>query len=43
MNKALLNLSNNELTIDSREVAEMLGINHWQILRKLDGTDKVKW
>ena len=42
MNKALLNLSNNELTIDSREVAEMLGINHWQILRKLDGTDKVK-
>lgn len=42
MNKALLNLSNNELTIDSREVAEMLGINHWEILRKLDGTDKVK-
>ena len=29
MNKALLNLSNNELTKDSREVAEMLGINHW--------------
>ena len=29
MNKALLNLSNNELTIDGREVAEMLGINHW--------------
>ena len=29
MNKALLNLSNNELTIDRREVAEMLGINHW--------------
>lgn len=42
MNKDLLNLSNNELTIDSREVAEMLGINHWEILRKLDGTDKVK-
>lgn len=42
MNKELLNLSNNELTIDSREVAEMLGINHWEILRKLDGTDKVK-
>ena len=42
MNKPLLNLSNNELTIDSREVAEMLGINHWEILRKLDGTDKVK-
>ncbi len=29
MNKALLNLSNNELTIDSIEVAEMLGINNW--------------
>ena len=42
MNKELLNLSNNELTIDSREVAEMLGINHWEILRKLHGTDKVK-
>lgn len=42
MNKALLNLSNNELTIDSREVAEMMGINHWEVLRKLDGTDKVK-
>lgn len=29
-------------TIDSREVAEMMEINHWEVLRKLDGTDKVK-
>lgn len=42
MNKKLLNLSRNELTIDTREVAEMMGINHWEVLRKLDGTDKVK-
>ena len=28
--------------LDSREVAEMMDINHWEILRKLDGTDKVK-
>ena len=36
MNKALLNLSNNELTIDSREVAEMVGIQHKDLLKKLD-------
>lgn len=29
-------------TIDSREIAEMMGINHWEILRKLDGTEKTK-
>ena len=29
-------------TIDSREVAQMLEINHWEILRKLEGTDKIK-
>lgn len=35
-------LNNKELTIDSREVAEMIGIKHWQILRKLEGTEKAK-
>lgn len=32
----------NQVTLDSREIAEMMGINHWEILRKLEGTEKVK-
>ena len=31
-------LSNNILTIDSREVAEMLGVEHKYILREIDGS-----
>lgn len=31
-----------EQTITSLEVAEMMGVPHWQILRKLDGTKKSK-
>lgn len=31
-----------EQTITSLEVAEMIGVPHWQILRKLDGTKKSK-
>lgn len=31
-----------ELTIDSREVAEMMGMKHYQILEKLEGTNTVK-
>ena len=34
-------LSNNN-TISSLEVAEMMGINHWEVLRKLEGTEKIK-
>lgn len=42
MNNQLSNNNNNIKTIDSREIAEMLGIKHWEVLRKLDGTDKTK-
>ena len=28
-------------TISSREVAEMMGMEHWQVIRKLEGTEKV--
>lgn len=34
----LQTLNNNNLTIDSREVAEMLGVKHGKILEKLEGT-----
>lgn len=27
-----------DLTLDSREVAEMMEVNHWEILRKLEGS-----
>lgn len=32
----LANLNNS--TINSREIAKMIGINHWEILRKLEGS-----
>lgn len=38
MNKTLTPVK----TIDSREVAEMIGMQHWQVLRKLEGTEKQK-
>ena len=31
-----------EQTISTLEIAEMMGVQHWQILRKLDGTKKSK-
>lgn len=31
-----------EQTITTLEIAEMLEVKHWQILRKLDGTEKTK-
>ncbi|MBY6916046.1 Rha family transcriptional regulator [Clostridium botulinum] len=38
MENKLLNITNDEnLTIDSREVAEMLGKEHWEVLRMLQG------
>lgn len=38
MNNQLSNNNNNNIkTIDSREIAEMLGVPHYKILRKLDG------
>ena len=33
-------ISNNVLTIDSREVAEMLGVEHKEIIRKIEGGTK---
>lgn len=41
MNKALLNLSNNELTIDSREVAKMMNKRHSEVLEYINGSNKV--
>lgn len=41
MNKSLLNLSNNELTIDSREVAEMMNKRHSEILEYINGSNKI--
>lgn len=35
-------INNKTMVIDSREIAEMMGVNHWEILRKLEGTEKVK-
>ncbi|MGO0884826.1 Rha family transcriptional regulator [Clostridioides difficile] len=36
-----LQLSNKN-TITTLEIAEMLEINHWEVLRKLEGTEKIK-
>ncbi|MCC0641795.1 phage antirepressor KilAC domain-containing protein [Clostridioides sp. ES-S-0049-03] len=33
---------NNKNTITTLEIADMLEINHWEVLRKLEGTEKVK-
>lgn len=41
MNKSLLNLSNNELTIDSREVAKMMNKRHSEVLEYINGSNKV--
>ncbi|KOR24188.1 hypothetical protein [Clostridium sp. L74] len=30
-------INNDNLTLDSREVAQMMGRKHWEILRKLEG------
>lgn len=35
-------LNNNKMTIDSREVAKMLGKEHKYVLRDIEGTEKVK-
>lgn len=36
--KDLMNIEEKGLTIDSREIAEMIGTEHWKLLRKLEGT-----
>ncbi|WP_300902249.1 Rha family transcriptional regulator [uncultured Clostridium sp.] len=41
MEKELITLANNNFTIDSREVAEMLGKEHKYVLRDIEGTDNV--
>lgn len=33
---------NNKNTITTLEIADMLEINHWEVLRKLEGTEKNK-
>ncbi|HBE9035093.1 TPA: Rha family transcriptional regulator [Clostridioides difficile] len=33
---------NNKNTITTLEIADMLEINHWEVLRKLEGTEKTK-
>lgn len=40
MDKNLLILNNEELTIDSREVAKMMETDHSEILKKLEGTKR---
>lgn len=40
MEKELIKLGNNNLTIDSREVAEMMEIRHDSLLKKIDGIQK---
>ncbi|EPY2274478.1 Rha family transcriptional regulator [Clostridium sporogenes] len=42
MRYEISNINNENLTIDSREVAKMMGIDHWEILRKLDGSESAK-
>lgn len=37
-----MNQLQNKTTISSLEVAEMMEINHWEVLRKLEGTEKVR-
>lgn len=39
MNNKLINLNNNNLTIGSREVAEMIQIKHSKLIRKLEGDE----
>ena len=38
MENKLMTMTNEELTIDTREVADMIGVEHKRILRKLEGT-----
>lgn len=39
MKNDLINVtSHNKLTLNSRKVAEMMGIKHWEVLRKLEGS-----
>ena len=33
---------NIEQTITTLEIAEMMGVQHWEILRKLEGNEKTK-
>ncbi|HBF5812431.1 TPA: Rha family transcriptional regulator, partial [Clostridioides difficile] len=33
---------NNKNTITTLEIADMLEIRHWEVLRKLEGTEKTK-
>ena len=37
-----LKLVQNQMVIDTREVADMMGLEHWEILRKLEGTNSGK-
>ena len=37
-----LQILNQQKTINSREVAEMMGKNHWQVLRDIEGSNDGK-
>ncbi|WP_317817913.1 Rha family transcriptional regulator [Clostridium tetani] len=38
MENKIMNINNDNLTIDSREVANMMEIDHYKVLRKLEGS-----
>lgn len=42
MNELRINETESNNTITTLEVAEMMEINHWEVLRKLEGNDKSK-
>jgi len=37
-----IEILNQERVIESREIAEMLEVKHWEVLRKLEGTNDGK-
>jgi phage regulator Rha-like protein len=40
MCKDLIQIVNDEMVMDSREISEMVNMEHWKVLRKLEGTKK---
>lgn len=42
MKELMIINQNGKLLVDSRDVANMMEINHWEVLRKLEGNEKTK-
>lgn len=42
MNDIQISENKEELTLTTIDIADMMEMPHWQILRKLDGTKKIK-